>query len=145
MLKHTFRIREIDGADYTADLALLHEEIFETTAPLPLTDEGHWWLAWSETEAAPIGFAGVIPSDRFENAGYYKRVGVLPLYRGGGLQQRFTRVIEARCRRNGWSLVISDTTDNIPSANNFIRSGYRLFMPDHPWALPGSLYWRKAI
>jgi hypothetical protein len=39
----------------------------------------------------------------------------------------------------------SDTTDNIFSANNFIRAGYQLFQPQSPWAWPNTLYRRKAI
>jgi phage terminase large subunit len=39
----------------------------------------------------------------------------------------------------------ADTTDNIASANNFIRAGYRLYRPDFPWAWPHTLYWRKLI
>jgi hypothetical protein len=34
---------------------------------------------------------------------------------------------------------------NIPSANNFIRAGYRLYQPRYPWAYPATLYWRKFI
>jgi phage terminase large subunit len=39
----------------------------------------------------------------------------------------------------------SDTTDNIASANNFIKSGYRLYQPQFPWGWPHTLYWRKVI
>jgi hypothetical protein len=39
----------------------------------------------------------------------------------------------------------TDTTDNVASANNFIRAGYRLYRPQHPWAWPNTLYWRKSI
>jgi phage terminase large subunit len=39
----------------------------------------------------------------------------------------------------------SDTTDNLASANNFIRAGYRLYLPQTPWAWPSSLYWRKSM
>src|SRR5580692_4559833 len=35
----------------------------------------------------------------------------------------------------------TDTTDNLASANNFIRAGYRLYRPQSPWAWPNSLYW----
>jgi hypothetical protein len=55
------------------------------------------------------------------------------------------RAVEARARRNGWSSIVSDTTDNLASANNFIRAGYRLYQPPYPWAWPQSLYWRKSI
>jgi phage terminase large subunit len=39
----------------------------------------------------------------------------------------------------------SDTTDNVPSANNFIRAGYRLYRPQCPWGWPQTLYWRKFV
>ena len=55
------------------------------------------------------------------------------------------RALEARARPNGWCSIVSDTTDNLLSANNFIRAGYRLFEPKHPWAWPHTLYWRKVI
>lgn len=62
-----------------------------------------------------------------------------------GLQRRLMRVIEAKGRRIGWDSIVSDTTDNPVSANNFIRAGYRLFEPQVPWAWAHSLYWRKNL
>jgi len=59
------------------------------------------------------------------------------------LQLRLMRTLESRARRNGWSSIVSDTTDNLISANNFIRAGYRLYRPHNPWAWPNTLYWRK--
>ena len=64
---------------------------------------------------------------------------------GNGLQLRLMRALESRARHNGWSCIVSDTTDNLASANNFIRAGYRLYQPQHPWAWPNTLYWRKSI
>jgi phage terminase large subunit len=61
------------------------------------------------------------------------------------LQLRLMRALESRARHNGWSSIVSDTTDNLASANNFIRAGYRLYRPLSPWAWPHSLYWRKPI
>jgi Phage terminase large subunit len=61
------------------------------------------------------------------------------------LQLRLMRALEARARLNGWCSIVSDTTDNISSANNFIRAGYRLFRPQVPWAWPNTLYWRKLL
>lgn len=61
------------------------------------------------------------------------------------LQLRLMRALEARARLNGWCSIVSDTTDNLSSANNFIRAGYRLFEPKCPWAWPHTLYWRKFI
>lgn len=141
-----FHIHEVDGADYAADIAMLHETIFdgkESIAPPVDTLDGHWWLAWHEKE--PVAYAGLLQSDLDDATGYYKMVGVLPLYRGHGLQLRLTRAIEARCRRNGWRRIVSDTTDAVHSANNFIRAGYRLWLPAVPWAFENSLYWTKRL
>ena len=140
-----YRIREVDGDDddITQTLAELHRLTFFDGAPVPKFDHGNWWLVWHEAE--PIAFAGVIPSTHVRNAGYFCRVGVLRRCWGYGLQLRLTRVLEARARHHRWCSVISDTTDNLPSANNFIRAGYQLFQPRIPWAWPNTLYWRKPI
>jgi GNAT superfamily N-acetyltransferase len=140
-----YRIRQIDAQDDEVldTLGELHRLTFFDGAPVPEFDQGDWWLALHE--AVPVGFAGVIPSTRADNAGYFSRVGVLRRHCGHGLQLRMMRAIEARARAYGWSCVVSDTTDNIASANNFIRAGYRLYQPQHPWAWPNTLYWRKSI
>jgi GNAT superfamily N-acetyltransferase len=140
-----YRIREVDGRDdEVADtLADLHRLTFFDGAPIPGFDRGHWWLAFNGTVA--IAFAGVVPSTRAYNAGYFCRVGVLKKHHGHALQLRLTRALEARARRNGWSAVVSDTTGNPASANNFIRAGYRLYEPSCPWGYPNTLYWRKSI
>jgi ribosomal protein S18 acetylase RimI-like enzyme len=124
-------------------LADLHRLTFFDGASIPGFDHGHWWLAYRET--VPMAFAGVVPSTHVHNAGYFCRVGVLRKYHGSGLQLRLMRALESRARYNGWNSVVSDTTDNLASANNFIRAGYRLYQPQAPWAWPNSLYWRKSI
>ena len=140
-----YRIREVDGRDdEIADaLADLHRLTFFGGASIPEFDWGHWWLGYHE--AQPVAFAGLIPSTRVVNAGYFCRVGVLKSHWGNRLQLRLMRALEARVRRNGWNTIVSDTTDNLASANNFIRAGYRLYLPPYPWAWPNTLYWRKSI
>ena len=61
------------------------------------------------------------------------------------LQLRLMRALEARVRQNGWCCIVSDTTDNLASANNLIRAGYLLYQPRCPWGWPSTLYWRKLI
>ena len=56
-----------------------------------------------------------------------------------GLQLRLMRALESRARH------ISDTTNNLASANNFIRGGHQLYQPQYPWAWPNTLYWRKSV
>jgi hypothetical protein len=140
-----YRIREVDGLDddIADTLAELHRLTFFDGAPVPEFDYGHWWIALRETE--PVAFAGVIPSTHVCNAGYFCRVGVLRKHCGNRLQLRLMRALEARARLNGWNSVVSDTTNNLSSANNFIRGGYRLYRPQNPWAWPSTLYWRKLI
>jgi len=140
-----YRIREVDGLDddIADTLAELHRLTFFDGAPVPEFDHGHWWLALCETE--PVAFAGIIPSTHVSNAGYFCRVGVLSKHCGQKLQLRLMRALERRARLNGWSSMVSDTTDNTSSANNFIHAGYRLFHPHVPWAWPNTLYWRKLI
>jgi GNAT superfamily N-acetyltransferase len=112
-------------------------------APIPDFDHGHWWIAFRDK--VPAAFAGIVPSTHVGNAGYFCRVGVLQEHCGHRLQLRLMRALERRARRNGWSSVVSDTTDNHFSANNFIGAGYRLFRPQAPWAWPHTLNWRKII
>ncbi len=140
-----YRIREVDGHDdeIAETLVDLHRLTFFDGASIPEFDRGHWWLVSHET--APAAFAGVVLSTHANNAGYFCRVGVLRKHCGRGLQLRLMRALESRARQNRWSYVVSDTTDNLISANNFIRAGYRLYQPQTPWAWPNSLYWRKSI
>jgi GNAT superfamily N-acetyltransferase len=140
-----YRIREADGYDdEIADtLADLHRLTFFDGASIPEFDWGYWWLAYHEK--TPVAFAGLVPSARAYNAGYLCRVGVLKKHRGSRLQLRLMRALESRARHDGWSCIVSDTTDNLSSANNFIRAGYRLYQPQYPWAWPNTLYWRKSI
>ncbi len=140
-----YRIREVDGSDDDiADvLTDLHRLTFFDGASIPAFDWGHWWLAYHE--AMPVAFAGVIPSTRAHNSGYLSRIGVLRKHCGCGLQLRLMRTLESRVRHIGWSCIVSDTTENIISANNFIRAGYLLYEPLVPWAWPNTLYWKKHI
>jgi GNAT superfamily N-acetyltransferase len=140
-----YRIREVDGRDdEIADiLTELHRSTFFSSASVPPFDWGRWWLAYCRTK--PVAFAGVVPSTHVRNAGYFCRVGVLQRHWGHRLQLRLMRAMEARARRDGWTCVVSDTTGNVASANNFIRAGYRMYRPQCPWAFPDTLYWRKDI
>jgi GNAT superfamily N-acetyltransferase len=140
---YRIRIADTTDDDIADTLADLHQLTFFDAAAMPQFDLGAWWLAYHGDDA--VAFAGVMPSTYARNSGYFSRVGVLQRHWGRGLQCRLMRVIEARGRRVGWDSIISDTTDNFVSANNFIRAGYRLFEPQVPWAWAHSLYWRKQL
>jgi GNAT superfamily N-acetyltransferase len=136
-------IRQVDGADELDTLRDLQEP-FAPAMPVVDTSDGWWWIAYHKR--LPAAYLGVIPSTYYPNALYFKRVGVLPEHRGNNLQRRLMRVMELFARRNGVAALVSDTTDNPHSANNFIAiGGWRLFDPDFPWAFSNTLYWRKDL
>jgi GNAT superfamily N-acetyltransferase len=140
-----YRIREVDSQDdeIAETLTELHDLTFLDSAPIPEFDRGYWWLAYLGAEA--VAFAGIVPSAFVENAGYFCRVGVVKRYWGNSLQLRLMRALEFRARQIGWGWILSDTTDNLVSANNFIRAGYRLYQPQLPWGWANTLYWRKSV
>lgn len=140
-----YRIRMVDAADDdVADtLADLHRMTFFDAATMPQFDLGAWWLAYHRDDAVAI--AGVVPSAYARSSGYFSRVGVLQRHWGKGLQLRLMRAVEARGRRLGWDGIVSDTTDNLVSANNFIKAGYRLYEPEMLWAWSHTLYWRTSL
>lgn len=137
------KIREVDGTDAADILAELHGVCFDGEAPQADYDVGYWWMAYHDRE--PIAFAGITPSQLGFNCGYLKRCGILPDYRGQGLQKRLIRVREAKAKRLGWSRIVTDCTNNPASANNLFRAGYKLFTPKHYWFRESTLYWTKNL
>jgi GNAT superfamily N-acetyltransferase len=144
-----YRIREVDGYDEeVADtLRHLHDACFAESAPQPDLEVGHWWLVYDKDQGTKftVAFAGLVPAEVTPNTGYFNRVGVLHVARGHKLQKRLLTVVERRARKNGWTSIISDTTDNPPSANAMISGGYKIFEPEYRWAFNHSIYWKKDL
>lgn len=106
---------------------------------------GHWWLVRDADTKETVAFAGLTPAIYTPLTGYLKRVGVTREARGHGLQKKLLTVRERRARKNGWTTMITDTTDNPPSANSLIRAGYKIFEPTYRWAFSHSIYWKKDL
>lgn len=144
----SFRIREVFPEDDTVahhELRTLHTLTFFDTASQPDLFVGHWWLVRHEESGINVAFAGVVPADYTPATGYFIRVGVLQVARGHKLQKRLLSVVERRARKNGWTSIVSDTTDNPPSANAMISAGYKIFEPLYRWAFNHSIYWKKDL
>jgi GNAT superfamily N-acetyltransferase len=144
----TYRIREVDASDeeITDHIHRLNRQTMEFPELTEDELEGphcYWWLAYHGVEVA--GFAGMIPSSKWHNVAYFKRAGVDPKHRGNGLQIRLMRVRISKARKLGYSHLISECTETIWSANNFIKAGFKLYEPRNPWAFKNSLYWIKAL
>ena len=106
-------------------------------------DRGWWWLGTDGQQT--VAFCLLTPSSQWSDTAYLARSGVLPAWRGQGLQKRMINLRERFARRHGYRWMISDTTDNFPSANSLISKGYKLYSPSKPWAYEVTLYWRKKL
>lgn len=138
------KIRRVNIADpgIVVQLLELQKACLPYDKPYPI-DGGYWWIAYENDE--PIGFGGVVQSVRWGDCGYLCRSGVVPYFRGRGIQKKLIKVRIAHAKAIGWNWLVTDTTDNPASANSLISCGFKVFEPSQKWAFKHSLYWRKRI
>lgn len=138
------KTRLVDAASFdTASLLIsLQKTILPGDAPLdPLT--GHWWIVYDHE--SPVAFAALRDVPSFRGACYMARCGVLPKYRGMGLQRRLLTTRERKARSLGYSNVITTTLRNPASANNLIKRGYMTYEPQTRWGAVDTIYWIKSL
>jgi ribosomal protein S18 acetylase RimI-like enzyme len=107
----------------------------------PPSADTDWWGAWDGSEL--VGYAGGRLIDT--GAYYLSRAGVVPEYRGRGLQKRLIRVRVARARKLGAPRVVTYTNPiNAASNNSLIACGFKT---TKPWETATSewLHWRKVL
>jgi RimJ/RimL family protein N-acetyltransferase len=122
------------------DLDELDEYLFGDVYP---KDTGFWWSAIIDEKLA--GFIGLTKIRK--GVGFLCRVGVHEDYRGRGIQASMMEHIEDyACHSAEINEIISYVVaSNIFSNNNFIKCGYKMYIPDFCWYDTGYLYWRKNI
>lgn len=121
----------------------LDKECFPADLPCD-PSVGTWWIMWDGKKVA--GYASIKPSLGIPGAAYLSRAGVMPEYRGRGLQKRMIRVRLAYAKRNGFKEVVTDTSPgNVASSNSLIACGFKLFQPERLWSFRYGLYWRKKL
>lgn len=141
-------IREVDVADLTVKNALvsLIQDSFAgniITRYRPHTN-GTWWMVFNGKEG--VGFAGMVPSHQWANAGYMTLSGVLRAHRGHGLQRRLITKRIDKAKSFGWGVLVTETIhDNAPSMCSLIGCGFRPYIPKKPWGHKSAVYWRKKI
>ena len=133
---------DIQKEEIRQDLKRLHSEFFRLDELIEF-DSGYWWMAYDGTK--PIGFCGLSPSNSWRNTGYMCRAGVKWGYRGMGLHKRLIQVRTRFAKKQGWTHLVTDTTNNCPSANNLIANGFKMYKPSKPWGLEGACYWIKKL
>jgi RimJ/RimL family protein N-acetyltransferase len=105
----------------------------------------YWWGAFDTDNNKLVGATCLsiwIPGWAFLARSVVKKD-----FRGQGLQQRFIKAREKFARlQNVHTIVTYVSPENIASANNLIRCGYELYIPQEKWGLqPFCYYFRKKI
>jgi GNAT superfamily N-acetyltransferase len=139
-----FRIKRATEMSQTTEQAIrfLQKECLPLDTVLS-PKVGWWWIAYCDGRLA--GFAAMLQSSKTPEAVYLARAGTLEAFRGRGLQKKLIRERLKFAKDLGMTQAITDTTDNVASANALIATGFRMFDPDDPWGLPNTLYWRKSL
>lgn len=134
----------------TKDMNVVHQldsQVFDYKEHHPIaTEDGSvWWIVFDGKK--PVAYAGALFL-KDKNRVYLCRAGVLPEYRGMGLQKQLIR------KRVQWSkdscgadsVVTYTDSDNIYSSNNLIKCGFLLYIPDFPWgSSPDAMYWVRKF
>jgi len=109
------------------------------------TGRGYWWVAYCGDR--PGAFCGMYPLSQDSFHCYLCRAGVVPEFRGQGLQRRLIQARIRKARSLGFTSLVSDTVPNNPvSNNNLIACGFRMFTTAKPWCgEDGACYWIKPI
>jgi GNAT superfamily N-acetyltransferase len=138
------RLKQVNTlfAKYVNQLTDLHKQCFPCDE-MPAFNKGYWWIVYDGD--LPIGFCGLTHVTSWDAAGYLSRGGVIDEYRGKGLQRRMINVRVQKARKVGWNWLISATRDNIPSSNNLISCGFKMYAPQHEWLDGHSLYWIRKV
>lgn len=135
-------IRRVDVDTSKEVLDYLQATCFVADAPEVYYVDDIWLIAMDG--GIPAGFGCL--RNCGHQIGYLAREGVIPPFRGQGLQRKIHTALERHARKEGYETIVSDcTAENTPSANNFIRTRYKVYNPVYKWGLPNAIYWYKDL
>lgn len=129
-----------------ATLRRFRDTLFPADDPVDVT-HGLWWVVEDTREGLLAGFAGLHLKHQGDAlTGYLCLAGVLPEYRGQGLQRRLIHARLRKARHLGLVRVVTDTIPGNPaSINSLIACGFRAFTPEVPWKVDGAAYWERKL
>lgn len=144
----TVRIKliDLDEGDNHYDFANMQAICFpEDDQMAPVKRETWWWFAMDGDR--PCGFACLTRGYKVKTLGYLAWAGVLPMWRGQGIQRKFIRARVLKAQELGLQRVITYTLNTNPaSSNNLIKEGFKLYLPSAGWNMGAqALYWRKKL
>ena len=132
-------------------LARLDAELFPIDKP-PTWEGAHWFVGYDDSEA--VAFCGWKTVEHSTPVGFHYRAGVLPGWRGRGLQCEMIQFRERKMQEAGLSAAVTYTdADNAASMCSLIAEGYRPYVPDAGTVLSGQgrlgrvgfVHWRKDL
>ncbi len=132
--------RKIEYDKYARIINSMQDICLPGDEPRQYKNNDFWFIVFSGD--TPAAFSVV--SEVSENLWYLSRAGVMPEYRGYGLQLRMIKArVKAVLKAYPDAAIVTDTvTENWPSSNNLIKAGFKTFWPQEPWGLPHSIYWQ---
>lgn len=134
-----FTIRRCEDFDLLSEIEKI---VFDSTVDR-MKPDSLWWLARYDGEPAGICSLTLHPE---HDCCELSLCGVVPEFRGYGLQRRLIRVRERYGRQHGFERAVSYTRPwNFASANNLIRCGFELYEPEYKWGYKDCLYFRKRL
>jgi GNAT superfamily N-acetyltransferase len=119
----------------------------------PSIVSAEWVIGWDGGTSAAYCAWKTVEHDGVP-VGFHYRGGVLPGYRGHGLQRRMLRLREIRMREQGLTAAVTYTdADGAASMRSLIAEGYRPYAPTPTTTLSGLgrlgrvgfVHWRKVL
>lgn len=105
-------------------------------------EENQYWIAYYGEEVA--GFC--VAKNIKRGIVFLSLSGVLPEFRGKGIQTRMIKVRLWWARKIKANYAITYTMkDNFASSNNLIKCDFALYDPEYAWVGREMLYWIKKI
>lgn len=104
-----------------------------------------WWVAMSNGRI--VGFAGLSVLTKYtKDWGYLCRVGVLRKYRKRGIHSKFITLRIAKGKKLGLKkLITAVAIGNEESANQIIKKGFKLYVPEQKWLAIPAYYFYKDL
>ncbi len=122
-------------------IAHMDSSLFYECDPIEGWDQYTWWIG--TCEGIPVCYCGV---QKLGDFALLNRSGVLPEYRGNGLQKRMIKKrIEWAIENNLNRLITYTAVDNVESINSLIHVGFKSYLPANMWAGSEYSYWMKKL
>lgn len=109
---------------------------------------GTWWWFIADKKGRPVAYSGLRQCLQPYNKGYgyLCRAGVLPKFRGQGLQKEMIHSRARYAKSLGLKAVVTYVApNNFASANSLIACGFKLYQPIYRWGGKDCFYFRKIL